>query len=122
MGLDFPCTAHKLVGEIVSSAERTGQTLIDAAAETLDMRGTPLSLEGLDAQSIVQASLYGGGPAPSVTIHQLEVLEQKWCGWRKQKSALSRKWANADGTLQLAVQAIDSNCSVQQGAETLEFV
>lgn len=94
-------TAHKRVGEIVRLSIENKKSFEEVASELLKEEN--ISLEGLDPESIVKKSIYGGGPGNINGC--LKELEENLINYKKQIQNQSRKWIEADEELNRAVKS-----------------
>jgi argininosuccinate lyase len=112
-------TAHQSVGAIIRQAiERGGEPLPEAVARWQEQGGQPVSLEGLDPDSIATATIYGGGPGPASQEQQLQELGHSWKGNRARKRLQAQEWKKADDALAVAVRDFCRAAAARESLET----
>lgn len=100
-------SAHHTVGSIVREAiEQGGTPLQDAAAGWLAQTGLPLSIDGLDPDSVARASAYGGGPATAALDACLGQARAGWSERMRWMRAQAQTWRAADMALNEAVRRL----------------
>jgi argininosuccinate lyase len=105
-GLPFR-SAHHIVGAIISDAvKRDAPSLEEAAERWMAEHGQEISLEGLDPASIVQATIFGGGPGPASFNECFGSLRERWTTQVLRKREQARKWREAETLLELAVSRL----------------
>jgi argininosuccinate lyase len=100
-------TSHKTVGTIIRAAVEEGNdTLEDAAAQWQAVEHSSISLEGLDPASVVQSSVYGGGPGPTSFMACLQALRSERAMQIRQKNEQEQRWRVAEARLSEATQQL----------------
>lgn len=87
--------AHHLVGLLINDAIKHEEPLQDRVARWREEKDISVSLEGLDPEAIIKATIYGGGPGPASLASCLEKLRAEWRNFMNQKRAQKRKWDDA---------------------------
>lgn len=101
--------AHKLVGQTVRDAvAHAGEALPSAAARMLAERGIMCSLDGLDPESVVEASEYGGGPGARSFRACWDETHSRWRDARGRCREMTGQWAAAAAKLNEAVTALST--------------
>lgn len=99
-------TAHKTVGSIIrTTLEKGGESLV-AAARWREAEHLDVSLTNLDPASVVQATVYGGGPGRSSVMTCLQALHSAWSGQMRNRREQEHKWRAAEASLHNAVQQV----------------
>jgi argininosuccinate lyase len=102
-GLPFRA-AHRLVGELVTEATRTGGAL---PALTQQRCGLPAgALAGLDPAEVALASEHGGGPGEVAFAHSLDALQVRWSALGQRLQEIARRWRDGAECLDAAVAAL----------------
>jgi len=117
LGMDFR-SAHRLVGEIVSSADPEGQALGDAAVEFLAKLGLRTTIEGLEVGSVASRSSWGGGPGRDSLETCLRAVRRSLRGHRRFAKQLAARWSTAEAELDLVVKEFSQRSTQSVGAVT----
>jgi argininosuccinate lyase len=105
-GLPFR-SAHHIAGTIISDAiANNDEPLEDAVARWQATQPREISLEGLDPASVVQASIYGGGPGDISLRACLDELKTNWTAHMRRKQQLAEKWNAAELALNEAAREL----------------
>jgi argininosuccinate lyase len=101
-GVDFR-SAHRIVGRAVSETLSRGlNSFEELGTSVTELFGIPL--EGMDPESCVERSKYGGGPAPENLDRILEILHQKWQRQRQATRAQIAYWKGSQNKLEQLVR------------------
>jgi argininosuccinate lyase len=101
-GADFR-SAHRNVGRAVSETLSRGLNSFEELGRSVtELFGIPL--EGMDPESCVKRSKYGGGPAPESLGSMLEILHQKWQRQREATRTQIAHWKDAQSKLEQLVR------------------
>jgi hypothetical protein len=66
----------------------------------------PVSLRGLDPDSITQSANYGGGPAMESLMDTIQTLRSQWIEQRRLKKWQANKWKTAKASLDKAAHEL----------------
>ena len=95
-------SAHHLVGSLINEAIQHEEPLQHLVARWQKEKDVSVSLDGLDPEAVVKATIHGGGPGPGSLALCLENLRAEWRSFMDQKRAQTRKWADASRDLNQA--------------------
>jgi argininosuccinate lyase len=105
-------SAHFTVGSIIRGAIENGEeSLTQATARWHNGHERPISFDGLDPTSVVQASAYGGGPSRQSLQSCFAALRDDWQTQIAHVRYQSRKWSVAGVALNEAVRQLCSQAS-----------
>jgi argininosuccinate lyase len=88
-------SAHHLVGSLINDAIEHKEPLQHRVSRWREEQNISISLEGLDPEAVVKATIYGGGPGPASLASCLEKLRAEWRNSMSQKRAQVQKWDDA---------------------------
>jgi len=98
-------SAHRTVGEIIRDAVAGGVGLEEATKQLLAQRKIDSS-NGLDPESVVRASIYGGGPGPASLDNCLRSAKADWTRLAQRSQELAHRWRAAEMKLLEAAEQL----------------
>jgi argininosuccinate lyase len=105
--MDFR-SAHRTIGEAVTSAMEKGSQIVEEVAGECVRRGITVPVEKFSPPAVVQSLEFGGGPGPASLKRCVEQLVSTWREHLRRMRTLRRSWQDAAHKLQ---DAVDIFCS-----------
>ncbi|HEY2394341.1 MAG TPA: argininosuccinate lyase [Candidatus Angelobacter sp.] len=101
-GFDFR-SAHRIVGEAISTAIEKGSNVFEEVAGAAAEKGLAVAADDFSPAAVVRSLEFGGGPGPRSMKTCLEHLRETWSCHLRQLRSLRKSWQEAEVKLQEAV-------------------
>lgn len=102
-GLDFR-SAHRIVGEAISTAIEKGGNVFEEVAGAAGKQGLIVAADDFSPAAVVRSLEFGGGPGPGSMRTCLEHLRGTWSRHLRQFRSLRKSWREAEAKLQEAIK------------------
>lgn len=102
-GFDFR-SAHRIVGEAISTAIENGSNVLKEVAGATAGKGLIVASDDFSPAAVVHSLEFGGGPGPLSMRACLEHLRETWSGHLRKSRSLRKSWQEAEIKLHEAVR------------------